>query len=99
MSASRLPDPHLSRARLYAGGVVAALSEHDAWTGHNERRADICLDEALSGLEAARRQVEAVRDARRNVDRPQPVVALRVIAASVLVFASAGLLFIPGLPS
>ena len=89
----RTLDQHLSAARTYAGGAVAALSEVDAWTGHNERRADVALDEALSGLDAARDRILAVREARRGNALVNAAVALTLMAAPI------ALLFATGLPA
>lgn len=83
-------------ARSYAGGAIDCLSIADAFEDRDPRRADLMLEEALAGLDAARDQIRDAQARRRTARRPAFSPAA---TAAALVGAALPWLLLGGLPS
>lgn len=68
-------------ARAYAAGAVDALSVADGYWLQDDPRVDLTLDEALAGLDEARKRVQALRDQRRT---RRPALAAAVALATMV---------------
>ena len=64
-------------ARSYVGGAIGCLSIADACEDRDPRRADLMLEEALAGLDAARDQIRAAQASRAAPPRIQPCLRRR----------------------